>query len=259
MQKIMKLCILWLASVILHGCATLEYYELLEPQRSSKQQFIDIPYVYSGSMESNGQEYKFQFSGVLHDGDDKYLDIKIPRDLSRKEHPMISAVLDHQLGHNLAELSNSDVERSTGEPALLVVNPNYPFNLAAIKSQPALFYQQHHLQYHLQDQSLALSQAARGVSDCPNILLLNIDINDERPTTLEYGYCKIKGDHSSYTWQIIDAEKIANHVEHDKIFGHQIAYLGFLVTVPFDVIAAPFYTLGWGLVASKNLMFSGEE
>jgi len=255
MKKIMKLCILWLFSVILHGCATFEYYELLEPQRSSKQQFIDIPYVYSGSMKSNAQEHKFQFSGVLHDRDDKYLNIKIPRDLSRKEHPMIGAVLDHQLGHNLVELSNSDVERSTGEPALLVVNPNYPFNLAAIKAQPALFYQQHYLQY----QALALSQAAQGISDCPNILLLNIDINDEYATTLEYGYCKIKGDHSSYAWKIIDDERIVNYVEHDKIFGHQIAYLGFLVTVPFDVIASPFYTLGWGLVASKNLMFSGEE
>jgi hypothetical protein len=255
MKKIMKLCILWLSSVILHGCATFEYYELLEPQRSSKQQFIDIPYVYSGSMESKAQGNKFQFSGVLHDGDDKYLNITIARDTSHKEPTMISAVLDHQLGHKLVELSNSDVEHSTGEPALLVVNPNYPFNLAGIKAQPELFYQQHYLQY----QPLTLSQAARGASDCPNILLLNIDINDERPTTLEYGYCKKRGDHSSYTWQIIDDDKIANHVEHDKIFGHQIAYLGFLVTVPFDVIVSPFYTLGWGLVASKNLMFSGEE
>jgi hypothetical protein len=255
MKKIIKLCILWLSSVIFHGCATFEYYELLEPQRSSKQQFIDIPYVYSGFMESNAQENKFQFSGVLHDGDDKYLNITITRDTSRKKHPMIRAKLDHQLGDALVELSNSDVEHSTGEPALLVVNPNYPFNLAAIKTQPALFYQQHYLQY----QPLVLSQAARGTSGCPNLLLLNIDINDERPTTLEYGYCKKRGDHSSYAWQIIDDEKIANDVEHDKIFGHQIAYLGFLVTVPFDVIAAPFYTLGWGLVASKNLMFSGEE
>jgi hypothetical protein len=255
MKKIAKLFILCLSYVILHGCATVEYYEFLEPQRSSKQQFIHIPYVYSGSMESHAQENKFQFSGVLHDGDDKYLNITIARDTSRKKHPMISAVLDHQLGHDLVKLSNSDVEHSTGEPALLVVNPNYPFNLEVIKAQPALFYQQHYLQY----QPLVLSQAARGTTGCPNLLLLNIDINDERPTTLEYGYCKIDGDSSSYTWRIIENEKIANSVEHDKIFGHQVAYLGFLVTVPFDVIAAPFYTLGWGLVASKNLMFSGEE
>jgi hypothetical protein len=35
-------------------------------------------------------------------------------------------------------LSNSDVEHSTGEPALLVVNPNYSFNLEAIKALPEL-------------------------------------------------------------------------------------------------------------------------
>jgi len=255
MNKIIKLSMLWSITLVLHGCATIEYYELLEPQRSSSQQFIDIPYVYSGTMESDSKERKFQFSGVLHDGDHKYLDIKIPRDMSIKEHPMISAVLDTQLGHNIVELSNSDKERLIGEPALLVVNPNYPFNLDMIKAQPELFHQQHYLQY----QPLALSQAARGNSDCPNILLLNIDIHDEQPTTLEYGYCKIAGDPSSYAWQVIENERIVNHVEHDKIFGHQVAYLGFLVTVPFDMIVSPFYTLGWGIVASKNLMFSGEE
>jgi hypothetical protein len=255
MQKLIKILTLWFIVLVLPGCATIEYYELLEPQRSNSQQFIDIPYVYSGTMESNSQERKFQFSGVLHDDDDKYLNIKIPRDNTRKEHPMISAVLDTKLGHNLVELSNSDVERAKGEPALLVVNPNYPFNLEAIKALPELFYQQHYLQY----QPLVLSQAARGTSGCPNLLLLNIDIHDERPTTLEYGHCKVEGDPSSYTWKVIENEKIANYVEHDKIFGHQIAYLGFLVTLPLDVIVAPFYTLGWGIVASKNLMFSGEE
>ena len=43
------------------------------------------------------------------------------------------------------------------------------------------------------------------------------------------------------------------------MFGHQLGYLGFLVTVPFDLLVSPFYTLGWGLIASKNLLFSVDE
>lgn len=241
MLKILKTPLIFCLFFVLHGCASIEYYGLIEPERSASEQFIDTPYVYSGSVEIQQDSNHYQFSGVLYDQDDKYLDILIPNKILIKEH--------------LIELSNSDVQKATGEPALLVVNPNYPFHLDAIKNQPQEFFQQNYLKY----QPLVLSEIAATKFDCPNIVLLNIDIYEELPTTLEYGFCEIQGDYSSYIWHTILADKIANNVEHDKVFGYQVVYLGFIVTVPVDVIAASFYTLGWAMVSSKNLMVSGEE
>lgn len=245
MFNIIKLPLLCFILIVLQGCATIEYYEFLEPQRSAHQQFIDTPYVYSGLVETGVQTHQFQFSGVLYDTDNKILDINIATNIAtnvaNKEH------------HNVVELSNSDFERALGEPALLVVNPNYPFNLDAIKAQPDAFAQKYYLQYQ-----------PHQPSTCPHIVLLNIDIYEELPTTLEFALCQsasanVDKAKNSYVWQTINADDISNKVEHDKMFGHQVGYLGFLVTVPFDVIVAPLYTLGWGLVASKNLLFSGEE
>ena len=254
MKKIIKLSMLWCIAIVMHGCASMEYYEFIEPERSASQQFIGTPYVYSGSVESKQNSKKYQFSGVLYDLDDKYLDITIPNDITEKEHPMISASLDSTLRHNLIELSNSEAKQLS-EAALLVVNPSYPFHLDAIKEQPQEFFRQNYLKY----QPLVLSAMAPEEFNCPNIVLLNIDVHEELPTTLEYGYCEIKGDKSSYIWHSLLADKIVNNVVHDKMIGHQISYLGFIVTVPFDVITASFYTLGWSLVSSKNLMASGEE
>jgi hypothetical protein len=235
--------------IVLQGCASIEYYEFLEPQRSTHQQFIDTPYVYSGLAEMSEQSKNYQFSGVLYDADDKILNITVPTNLA-----------NNSSLQSLVELSNSDHERALGEPALLVVNPNYPFNLEEIKSQPDAFARKHYLQY----QPLVLSQRARESvvesSMCPHILLLNIDIYEELPTTLEIGQCFNTGiETNSYMWQTVNAEHILNSVEHDKMFGHQLGYLGFLVTVPFDMLVSPFYTLGWGLIASKNLLFSVDE
>ena len=246
---------LWCIAMVMHGCASIEYYEFIEPERSASEQFIGTPYVYSGSVESKKDSNHYQFSGVLYDLDDKYLDITIPNNISIKEHPMISATLDSKLRHNLIELSNSEVQQVSDKPALLVVNPSYPFHLDLIKEQPQEFFRQNYLKF----QPLVLSAMALEEFNCPNIILLNIDVYEELPTTLEYGYCKIKGDNSSYIWHSLMADKIVNNVVHDKMIGHQISYLGFIVTVPFDVITASFYTLGWSLVSSKNLMASGEE
>ncbi len=249
MLTILKLPLLCLMFIVLQGCASIEYYEFLEPQRSANQQFIDTPYVYSGLVETSEQSQDYQFSGVLYDADDKILDITVPTNLANSSEPQ-----------SLVELSNSDSERTLGEPALLVVNPNYPFNIEDIKSQPEAFARKHYLQY----QPLALSQLARESavepSMCPHILLLNIDIYEELPTTLEIGQCfNIDIETSSYEWRTVNAEDILNNVEHDKMFGHQLGYLGFLVTVPFDMLVSPFYTLGWALIASKNLLFSVDE
>ena len=249
MLTILKLPLLCLMFIVLQGCASIEYYEFLEPQRSANQQFIDTPYVYSGLVETSEQSQDYQFSGVLYDADDKILDITVPTNLANSSEPQ-----------SLVELSNSDSERTLGEPALLVVNPNYPLNIEDIKSQPEAFARKHYLQY----QPLALSQLARESavepSMCPHILLLNIDIYEELPTTLEIGQCFDAGvEANTYKWQTVNAEDILNNVEHDKMFGHQLGYLGFLVTVPFDMLVSPFYTLGWALIASKNLLFSVDE
>lgn len=249
MLTILKLPLLCLMFIVLQGCASIEYYEFLEPQRSANQQFIDTPYVYSGLVGTSEQSQDYQFSGVLYDADDKILDITVPTNLANSSEPQ-----------SLVELSNSDSERTLGEPALLVVNPNYPLNIEDIKSQPEAFARKHYLQY----QPLALSQLARESavepSMCPHILLLNIDIYKELPTTLEIGQCfNIDIETSSYEWRTVNAEDILNNVEHDKMFGHQLGYLGFLVTVPFDMLVSPFYTLGWALIASKNLLFSVDE
>jgi hypothetical protein len=255
MLKILKLSFLLCLFFALHGCASIGYYEFIEPERSASQQFIDTPYVYSGSVEAQQDSNHYQFSGVLHDLDDKYLDITIPNEILIKEHLIVTSASDSKLGNNLIELSNTDVKQIVGEPALLVVNPNYPFHLDAIKNHPQGFFQKNYLKY----QPVNLSKNTDEKIDCPNIVLLNIDIYEELPTTLEYGACKTKGDYSSYTWHIVLADEVANNVEHDKVFGYQIAYLGFIVTVPVDIIAASFYTLGWALVSTKNLMASGEE
>ena len=249
MFKILKLPLSCFMFIVLQGCASIEYYEFLEPKRSANQQFIDTPYVYSGLVETSEESQNYQFSGVLYDADDKILDITIPTNFANN--------LPRQ---NLVELSNSDYERKLGEPALLVVNPNYPFNIEDIKSQPDAFSREYYLQY----QPLVLSQLAREStvepSTCPHILLLNIDVYEELPTTLEIGHCvNTDIETNSYVWQTVNAEHILNNVEHDKMFGHQLGYLGFLLTVPFDMIASPFYTLGWGLIASKNLLFSVDE
>lgn len=249
MLKILKLPLLCFMFIILQGCASIEYYEFLEPQRSANQQFIDTPYVYSGLVETSEQSQDYQFSGVLYDADDKILDITVPTNLANSSEPQ-----------SLVELSNSDSERTLGEPALLVVNPNYPLNIEDIKSQPEAFARKHYLQY----QPLALSQLARESavepSMCPHILLLNIDIYEELPTTLEIGQCFDAGvEANTYKWRSVNAEYLLNNVEHDKMFGHQLGYLGFLVTVPFDMLVSPFYTLGWALIASKNLLFSVDE
>lgn len=255
MLTILKLPLLCLMFIVLQGCASIEYYEFLEPQRSANQQFIDTPYVYSGLVGTSEQSQDYQFSGVLYDADDKILDITVPTNLANSSEPQ-----------SLVELSNSDSERTLGEPALLVVNPNYPLNIEDIKSQPEAFARKHYLQY----QPLALSQLARESavepSMCPHILLLNIDIYEELPTTLEIGWCsnavanaEANTGTSTYEWRSVNAEYILNNVEHDKMFGHQLGYLGFLVTVPFDLLVSPFYTLGWALIASKNLLFSVDE
>ena len=249
MLTILKLPLLCLMFIVLQGCASIEYYEFLEPQRSANQQFIDTPYVYSGLVGTSEQSQDYQFSGVLYDADDKILDITVPTNLANSSEPQ-----------SLVELSNSDSERTLGEPALLVVNPNYPFNIEDIKSQPEAFARKHYLQY----QPLALSQLARESavepSMCPHILLLNIDIYEELPTTLEIGQCFDAGvEANTYKWRSVNAEYLLNNVEHDKMFGHQLGYLGFLVTVPFDMLVSPFYTLGWALIASKNLLFSVDE
>jgi hypothetical protein len=245
MLNILKLPLLCIIFIVLQGCASIEYYEFLEPQRSANEQFIGTPYVYSGLVEIGEQSQNYQFSGVLYDDDDKILDVTIPTHLAINSDPK-----------NLVELRNSDHERKLGEPALLVVNPNYPFNIEEVKSQPHAFAQKYYLQY----QPLLLSQVAVEPSTCPHILLLNIDVYEELPTTLEIGRCFNTGiEASSYVWQIVSADHILNNVEHDKMFGHQLGYLGFLLTVPFDMIASPIYTLGWGLVASKNLLFSVDE
>lgn len=264
MLKIIKLSLLCFTSVVLHGCATIEYYEFLEPKRSTSQQFIDAPYVYSGRVEINQESHHYQFSGVLHDGTDKFLDIDIPTNIAIKEHPMFSSSLDAKLGHNMVELSNSDHQRVLGEPALLVVNPNYPFDVDTIKAQPSAFSEEYYLQYQAQSVSENELKEPSAPSRCPHILLLNIDIYEELPTTLEIAQCSIeqsgeKAGEYSYVWQTINPDKILNTVEHDKPFGYQVAYLGLLFTVPFDAIVAPIYTLGWGIVSSKNLLFSGEE
>lgn len=251
MLKILRLPLLCLMLIVLQGCASIEYYEFLEPQRSANQQFINTPYVYSGLVEISEQSQDYQFSGVLYDADDKILDITVPANLASNSE-----------SQNLVELSNIDHERILGEPALLVVNPNYPFNVEEIKSQPDAFVQQHYLQF----QPLVLSQLARestvDSSSCPHILLLSIDVYEELPTTLEIGQCfntETNTETSIYEWQTVNAEHILNSVEHDKMFGYQIGYLGFLVTVPFDMLVSPFYTLGWGIIASKNLLFSVDE
>ena len=249
MLKILRLPLLCLMLIVLQGCASIEYYEFLEPQRSANQQFINTPYVYSGLVEISEQSQDYQFSGVLYDADDKILDIAVPTNLANNSEPQ-----------NLVELSNIDQERILGEPALLVVNPNYPFNIEEIKSQPGAFARKHYLQY----QPLVLSQLARenavDSSICPHILLLSIDIYEELPTMLEIGQCfNTDIETNSYEWQTVNAEHILNSVEHDKMFGYQIGYLGFLVTVPFDMLVSPFYTLGWALIASKNLLFSVDE
>ena len=249
MLTILKLPLLCLMFIVLQGCASIEYYEFLEPQRSANQQFIDTPYVYSGLVENSEQSQDYQFSGVLYDADDKILNITVPTNLANSSEPQ-----------SLVELSNSDSERTLGEPALLVVNPNYPLNIEDIKSQPEAFARKHYLQY----QPLALSQLARESavepSMCPHILLLNIDIYEELPTTLEIGQCFDAGvEANTYKWRSVNAEYLLNNVEHDKMFGHQLGYLGFLVTVPFDMLVSPFYTLGWALIASKNLLFSVDE
>lgn len=249
MLTILKLPLLCLMFIVLQGCASIEYYEFLEPQRSANQQFIDTPYVYSGLVGTSEQSQDYQFSGVLYDADDKILDITVPTNLANSSEPQ-----------SLVELSNSDSERTLGEPALLVVNSNYPFNIEDIKSQPEAFARKHYLQY----QPLALSQLARESavepSMCPHILLLNIDIYEELPTTLEIGQCFDAGvEANTYKWRSVNAEYLLNNVEHDKMFGHQLGYLGFLVTVPFDMLVSPFYTLGWALIASKNLLFSVDE
>ena len=249
MLTILKLPLLCLMFIVLQGCASIEYYEFLEPQRSANQQFIDTPYVYSGLVENSEQSQDYQFSGVLYDADDKILNITVPTSLANNSEPQ-----------SLVELSNSDSERTLGEPALLVVNPNYPLNIEDIKSQPEAFARKHYLQY----QPLALSQLARESavepSMCPHILLLNIDIYEELPTTLEIGQCFDAGvEANTYKWRSVNAEYLLNNVEHDKMFGHQLGYLGFLVTVPFDMLVSPFYTLGWALIASKNLLFSVDE
>lgn len=254
MFKIIKLPFLCFTYMVLQGCATMEYYEFLEPQRSANQQFIDTPYVYSGLVETGAQANTYQFSGVLHDNDDKYLDIIVPANIAVKEHPMVSSVLDAKLRHNLVELKNTDQEKTLGEPALLVVNPNYPFNLDMIKNKPRDFAEKYYLGYQSQSDFQPKSQ-----SDCPHIILLNIDVYEEFPTTIDIAMCQSRAIKDGYVWQTINAEKISNLVEHDKVFGYQIGYLGFLITVPFDAIVSPFYTLGWGLVASKNLLFSGDE
>lgn len=247
MLKILKTSFLCFIALALHGCASLEYYEFIDPERSANQQFIGTPYVYSGLVETQQDSKNYQFSGVLHDPEDKYLDIAIPNNIAVAEAATVTA--------NLIELKNSNTEQGGGEPALLVVNPDYPFHLDDIKDQPKVFFQQNYLKYQPQ----ALSRLDIEQFNCPNIILLNIDIYEEFPTTLEFGYCETEGDHSTYTWHTALAERIANNVEHEKVFGYQVAYLGFIVTVPVDVIAASFYTLGWGMVSSKNLMTSGEE
>jgi len=272
MLTIIKLPLLCFILVVLHGCASIEYYEFLEPQRSANQQFIGTPYVYSGLLEIGQKSNHYQFSGVLYDRDDKYLDITIPTsvlasapiNISRLDHARASTLQQSERHNKTVELSNSHEKQLTEKqliekPALLVVNPSYPFNLDVIKAQPLDFFQQYYWQYQPENPIGVLSQPAIEDIRCPDILLLNIDVYEELPTTLELGYCKTEGDNSSYTWQSVTSENIANNVEHDKMFGHQVSYLGFLLTVPFDIIAAPFYTLGWGLIASKNLLFSGEE
>ena len=254
-----KLPLICFLLVALHGCATIEYYQVLEPRRSANQQFMATPYVYSGLFATDQQSHRYQFSGVLYDHDDKYLDVAIPTIITRLNYSMASTLLKDELRENVVELSNSDKKQSIGRPALLVVNPYYPFNPDVIKMQPLDFFQQYYWQYQPQSQVSVLSQSAQEDINCPHILLLNIDIDEELPTIIELGYCTIEGDNSSYSWQTITSESIVNNVEHNKMFGYQVGYLGFLLTVPFDVIAAPFYTLGWGLVASKNLLFAGEE
>ena len=263
MFKILKSSLLCLIGIVLQGCATIEYYEFLEPQRSPNQQFIDMPYVYSGLVEIDEQSQNYQFSGVLYDANDTILDIKIPANLAIRSNPQ-----------NLVELSNSDFERKLGEPALLVVNPVHPFNLDTIKSQPHAFARQYYLQYQPTILSADGVESAQEHATCPDILLLNIDVYEELPTTLELGRCQsavldlvistgadtaIDSEENTYVWQTINTEYILNNVEHDKIFGYQLGYLGFLLTVPFDVVVSPFYTLGWGLVASKNLLFAVDE
>ncbi len=267
MLNIIKLPLLCFILVVLHGCASIEYYEFLEPQRSANQQFIGTPYVYSGLLEIGQKSNHYQFSGVLYDRDDKFLDVTVsttvststPTSITRSDHSRVSTSQQGERHNKTIELNNGDEKKLIGKPALLVVNPSYPFNLDLIKAQPLDFFQQYYWQYQPVNPIGGLSQPAIEDIRCPDILLLNIDVYEELPTTLELGYCKIEGDNSSYTWQIITSENIANNVEHNKMFGHQIAYLGFLLTVPIDIIIAPFYTLGWGLIASKNLLFSGEE
>jgi hypothetical protein len=238
MLKILKLSFLYYIILVLYGCASIEYYELIEPERSANQQFIGTPYVYSGLVNTQTDSKNYQFSGVLYDLEDKYLDITIA-----------------STEQNLIELTNSDTSQLSGEPALLVVNPDYPFHLDTIKGHPQEFFQQNYLKY----QPLALAEIGNEKFECPDIILLNIDIYEEFPTTLEFGYCAKEGDYSTYTWHTSLADKIANNVEHDKMLGYQIAYLGFIVTVPVDVIVASLYTLSWGLVSSKNLMVLGKE
>lgn len=215
--------------LLLPGCATMEYYAYLEPKRSTNAQFIDMPYVYSGySTTHQAKNSNYQFSGVLLDTDDKYLDININKEF--------------------IILSNTGNKLNPTEPALLVVNPNYPFDLNGIKNNPVEFFQEHYLKNLLQPISHI---------QCPQILILNIDIYEEQPTTLELGRCSNKD--NNYTWQNINPDDIQNSVEHNKPIGYQLGYLGFLVTLPLDLVVTPIYSLAWGISSSKNLLFSGDE
>jgi len=250
--------VITLILIIMSGCATVEYYGFLEPQRSANEQFMDIPYVYSGlvtTKKGNGNKhspklwYEYQFSGVLFDRNNKYLDISIPSNISIKEHSMVSEILDAKLRKNKVTLSNSNKMKDAGDPVLLVINPYYPFRYDDIKAHPEVFFKQ----YYIHSQTLPQQTD----STCPRILFLNIDVYEEHPTTMEMSDCPNgqKGNASeSIAWEKISQWKIRNQVEHQKPFGYQVGYLGFLITLPVDIVITPLYTIGWGVIASVNLL-----
>jgi hypothetical protein len=250
-----KTLIIALAASSLFGCTTIEYYGYLEPQRTSNTQFIDMPYIYSGKVvvkKARGtlEWYNYQFSGALHDTDDKFLNLRIPSNLSIKEHQMVSKKLDAKLRKDQVTISNGDKELMIGEPALLVINPGDSFDMQEIKQNPKDFFRRN---YRKDQEKRSNSRVA-----CPHIILLNIDIFEEEPTTIEFGHCDTNNnnysDVSQFIWEDVGHNIIRNYVEHDKPFGYQIGYLGFLVTLPLDIIVTPIYTLGWGLLATKNLL-----
>ncbi|MBF0226761.1 MAG: hypothetical protein HQK76_15010 [Desulfobacterales bacterium] len=176
---------------------------------------IQYPYIYKGSAEISNDYIKYEFSGVLHDSSKNVLSLQI-----------------YENGNVL--ISNQKDNINYEKKALLIVNPEHQryIETEALKQDPEKFFKKI---YNDQTEK----------NECPYIIILNLDSILKKEMIIEFSTC-IDG---RILWGNASMKNINNEIAQDRSGIRNILYLGYIITLPVDIVITPVYFIGWGLLS----------